>query len=579
MFISRVISKGKKGQTFTSILLRESFRVGKKVKSRTLAVLTAMPAWLITSIEQALARHQAQPPAPTPSPEATPPSASSALSALCSHKDSTLAIRTAQSFGAVFVAHEVAKQLHIPEALGTQESAKLALWQVLARVLSPATSLLAMVRLAGLCAASAVLKLKETFTEDDLYQNGAWFHQQQSRVEAVLWQSRPENAQKNLFFYDVTSSYFEGQENALAAFGYDRDGKKHKKQVVMGLLTDDTGEPMSVTLFAGNTGDPTTFGQQLKSLKENFHCQNITMVGDRGMIRGPQQQLTREAGFHYISALQKAEIQTLLKAGTLQMEFFDEVIHETALEDERRVVVRRNPVRQEEMRLTREGYRQRLLQWVREANTYLHGHPKAKVATQIKRGQERLKGGKLHQWINLEATGRVLSLLEDAAQLAEVSKLDGCYAIVSDLPLEVAPAQVVHDRYKDLKYVEGDFRTLKHGHLEMRPWFVQREDNTRAHAFSAMLALKIRRRLQKAWEPHNITVEEGLRLLEQLTVLEIYDKASGQTAVRILAEPNQHQATLLQALNIEWPSTPPKPGPHVVTRVKLEDRRKNAAKA
>jgi hypothetical protein len=301
-------------------------------------------------------------------------------------------------------------------------------------------------------------------------------------------------------------------------------------------------------------------------------------VGDRGMIRGPQQGLCRQEGVHYISALHKAEIKTLLQAGILQMEFFDQPLHETLLPDARRLIVRRNPVRQEETARTRQGFLGSMEAWLQKANAYLQAHPRAKVITRIKAGQERLKLGGLVQWVQLKAKGRVLHLRQDAKALAEASKLDGCYAVVTDVPAQVADTDTIHQRYKDLAKVERDFRTLKQGHLELRPWHVQREDNTRAHALTAMLALKIRRRLEAAWQSLNITVEEGLRLLEQLCVMDLYEKSSGRTALQTLPQPNDLQGKLLGALNIPWPDQPPKPGPSVVTRVKLEDRRKNALK-
>ena len=80
--------------------------------------------------------------------------------------------------------------------------------------------------------------------------------------------------------------------------------------------------------------------------------------------------------------------------------------------------------------------------------------------------------------------------------------------------------------------MESDFRTLEHGYLEIRPWLVPREDPTRAHAFTAMLALKIRRRLQRAWEPLNLTVEVGMAELEKLCVMELYETDSGQSVSR-----------------------------------------------
>lgn len=566
MFISRVRSKGKAGKSYVSVLLRESKRIGKKVLSRTLAVLTDLPPWLINVVERAVDQGKD----------------ASSLKQLVDASESRLGMRCAESFGAVHLVHEIAKSCSIPKALGSSNDARLALWQVLARVLSPATSLLAMVRLAGTCAAAVLLGMKDPFNEDDLYANGQWLTGRQSRVEARLWQTRAQNdsGPESLFYYDVTSSYFEGQQNALADFGYNRDKTKGKKQVVMGLLTDSQGEPLSVSLFPGNTSDLSTFSTQVASLKDipQWRDQkNITLVGDRGMIRAPQQREARDAGFNYISALHKPEIETLLERGEVQMSFFDEAVKEVRLEDGRRLVMRRNPVRRDEMAAARQGFTSRMEAWMAKANTYLKEHPKARESTQLKHGAERLKRGKLNAWASLEIKDRAARLVEDAEKLKEHAKLDGCYAIVSDLPAAVADAQTLHDRYKDLAKVESDFRTLKHGHLEIRPWFVQCEDNTRAHAFTAMLALKIRRRLASAWEPLNKTVEEGIEELQSLCVMEIYETASGQTVARQIPGPSASQATLLQAAGVSLPTKAPTAGPSVVTRVELQKRRKSSA--
>jgi hypothetical protein len=564
MFISRVHSNGKDGRQYVSVLLRQSTRVGKSVVSKTLAILTELPDWLLTVVERAVkCGKDAQ-----------------SIAQLVAAGDGSLRLRCAESFGAIFLVHEVAKACAIPKALGTSEDARLALWQVCARVLAPATSLLAMVRLAGRCVAPALLGFKASFNEDDLYANGAWLAPRQAKVEAKLWRENPlaTAPSKSLFLYDVTSSYFEGQHNALADFGYNRDKTKGKKQLVMGLLTDESGEPLSVSLFPGNTSDLNTFNTQLESLKTTFEQQHITLVGDRGMIRKPQQAAANEAGHHYISALHKAEIQTLLKSGELQMEFFEDDVHETTLEDGRRLVTRCNPVRREEIQTARRGFEERLRAWVDKANTYLLEHPKAQVATQLKNGTLRLKRGHLNTWMELQAEGRTLRLSTDDGKLKEHSKLDGCYGIVSDLPAAVADTQTVHDRYKDLAKVEADFRTLKHGHLEIRPWYVLTEDNTRAHALTAMLALKIRRRLESAWEPLNLTVEEGLGELSKLCVMELYETGTDQTVSRHLPDPSHEQARLLAALGVALPATAPALGPVVVTRVKLQERRKSAAK-
>lgn len=560
MFITRVQSTGKNGRRYVSILLRESKRTREKIASHTLAILTDLPQWLLAIVENSVKKGKD----------------AASIEQLVAASNSKLAVRNAESFGAAFLVHEVAKVCHIPAALGSTHEAKLALWQVCARVLSPATSLLAMIRLASRCAASRLLGFHQSFNEDDLYANGSWVVREQTKIEKKLWLSRPEQPSKSLFFYDVTSSYFEGEHNALAAFGYNRDKVKGKRQVVMGLLTDAEGEPVSVSLFPGNTSDLQTFGSQVEKLKNHFGQEHITMVGDRGMIRGPQQAQTKEAGFHFISGLHKSEIETLLKSGALQMSLFDNQVAESVLEDGRRVVTRCNPIRRQEMATAREGFRARMELWVAQACAYLSEHPKAGMATQMRNGLLRLRRGNLHAWMRLEVDGRILSLVADETLLQEHSKLDGCYAVVSDLPVEVADSQQLHDRYKDLKKVESGFRTLKHGHLEIRPWYVTNEDNTRAHALTAMLALKIRRRLERAWEPLNRTVEEGLAELTALSVMEVYEPKSGIIVCRQIPEPNRTQAELLAALGVVLPKKIGPLGPDVVTRVKLNMRRKSA---
>ena len=129
-----------------------------------------------------------------------------------------------------------------------------------------------------------------------------------------------------MFLYDVTSSYLEGEHNALGAYGYDRDGKKGKKQIVIGLLCDEEGEPVSTEVFRGNTQDTQTFGSQVRKASQRFGCQRVTFVGDRGMIKSGQIEELSKAGFHYITAITKPQIEALLSGGVLQMALFDDEV-------------------------------------------------------------------------------------------------------------------------------------------------------------------------------------------------------------------------------------------------------------
>jgi transposase len=373
-----------------------------------------------------------------------------------------------------------------------------------------------MVRLASSCAAAAILDWRLAFTEDDLYANGCWLEGRHALIERRLWQSRATRPKDQLFLYDVTSSYLEGDYNALAAWGYNRDHKQGKKQVVVGLLTDSQGEPISTQVYRGHTSDLKTFGQQVHKIKKELGCEGVTMVGDRGMIRTDQKAAARKAEFHFITALTKPQIQKLLADKVLQMELFEDKVNEVLGEDGRRFVLRRNPERQKELENSREQKRQVVERALQKANAYLEEHRRAKVNTQRRKLTAQIQRLKAQDWLKLTITKQRLVLTVDSTVLQAASQLDGCYVVETDLKARQADAQTIHDRYKDLALVERDFRTLKTGHLDFRPWFVCTADNTQAHALTSMLALKVRRHLERAWWTLEVTVEEGLRELEQL---------------------------------------------------------------
>ena len=555
MFITQVVSKGPNGHSYTSILLRESYRVGAKVKSKTLAVLTHLPAHVLAAVRRAIA----QP--------------ADSLAQVADASDDSLRLRQGPSFGALWLVDQVAQKLGIPKALGVTWEAELSYWQVLARVLRPGTSLLAMVRLAMSSAAAAILGWRRSFSENDLYQNGAWLEGRHTIIERRLWEQRTDQPQDQLFLYDVSSSYLEGDYNALAAWGYNRDGKKDKKQVVVGLLTDSQGEPVSVQVYRGNTNDAQTFGQQIHLVKKELGCEGVTLVGDRGMIKSDQKAAAQKANLHFITSLTKPQIRKLLAQKTLQLELFEEQVSEVIGSDGRRYILRRNPVRQQELAQGREQKRQVVETAIRQANTYLDEHPRAQVRTQRRKVQARIEQLKMDSCLTLSVRKNRLAAKIQEAALKEATQLDGCYVVETDLPATQAPAQVIHDRYTDLELVERDFRTLKTGHLEWRPWFVMTEENTQAHALTCMLALKVRRQLERAWWPLEVTVEEGLRELETWSVMEMVHRDSGAVVARQVPEPSARLKQLLEALALTPPSQVSEAKVEVGTRKKIQKER------
>jgi Transposase len=169
-----------------------------------------------------------------------------------------------------------------PRHWATAGHGQLALWQIIARVIDQGSRLSA-VRLASSHAACEILGV-DTFNEEDLYENLDWLCDHQAEIEQRLFKQPPNQSLPGVFLYDVTSSYLEGSQNELAAFGYNRDGKRGKRQIVLGLLYNANGMPLSIEVFAGNTQDPETFTSQIKKVAERLSARDVTFVGDRGMI-------------------------------------------------------------------------------------------------------------------------------------------------------------------------------------------------------------------------------------------------------------------------------------------------------
>src|SRR5499425_647669 len=367
------------GKTYTRHLLRESYRANGKVLHRTIANVSHCSAAEIEALRLAL-RHK------------------EALEHLGTIQDA-ITLKQGMSFGAVWTVYQVARRLGIEQALGTTREGKLALWQVIARVIDQGSRLSA-VRLAMAHAACDVLGLG-TFDEDALYENLDWLAGAQARIEDRLFAQRQKTKPTSLFLYDVTSSYVEGIQNELAAFGYNRDGKKGKMQIVIGLLCDEDGSPVSIEVFPGNTQDPQTLAAQVTKLKDRFGVQEITFVGDRGMIKSQQIKDLAQQGFHYITAITKPQIEKLLRTGTLQMDLFDQELAEVLAEDGIRYVLRRNPVRAQEVRDTRYAKLAALQALVTKHNQYLTDHPRANVQGAWQKLVARAKTLRLSEWVEL----------------------------------------------------------------------------------------------------------------------------------------------------------------------------------
>jgi transposase len=532
------------GKDYQSVLLVQGKRVPAKrppgrpvagapapksvVVHETLANLSKLPPDLIELIE----RHcQGQPPPPqSPSP---PPGGSGASDD----------IHLGPCYGVLAALDGLAREIGLVQAVGEQTRAqRLALFLIYAR-LAHQGSRLSAARWSEDHAVKEILQVG-SFDEDDLYGALEDLEQRQESIEAAL-APKAAASPRAIYLYDVTSVYFEGLENELADFGYNRDGKKGKKQLVAGLLSDGSGEPISIELYRGNTGDPPTFLDAVQKLKVRFGAEEVALVGDRGMIKGLGKAALGEAKFRYVTALTDPQIRALLGKRVLQLELFDEKPAEVELND-KRYVLRCNPQTQARERARRADQWARVQAKITARNLEVEKKPRTDPNRSLKQAQALLAKYRLGKWVKVELAQRKVVWTQDEAARHKQAELDGCYVIESDLPKEVASTQQVHDRYLDLTKVERDFRTLKTGLLELRPIFLRKEERTRGHALVCLLALKLARELERRLAPLGLTIEDGLERLKAVRLVRL-----GNTEVELWRLPTSYpraQSEILEAL-------------------------------
>ncbi|MDY6973810.1 MAG: IS1634 family transposase [Thermodesulfobacteriota bacterium] len=544
MYIDSSTVKGKR-KSYTRHLLRNSFRENGKVKHKTIANLSHCSEEEIQAIKLAL-RHKKN------------------LSALISVKDVNTAL--GKRIGAVWAFSVVAERLGITMALGRDRNGKLGLLQVLARMINQGSRLSA-VRLAqshALCECIGVDKLDE----DDLYENLAWLHERQEEIEKKLYKRRFSKAAPTLFLYDVTSSYLEGVCNELADWGYSRDKKKGKMQIVVGMLAGPDGLPVAVRVFRGNTSDTQTVSEQVRILAENFGVKEVTIVGDRGMLKGPQIDSLPD-NFRYITAITKPQILKMFEDRILQYDLFTEDVCEVE-ENGIRYILRRNPLRAEQISLTRQRKYEAVQKLCMERNKYLAEHPKASVDAAMKKVISKIKKLRCEKWLFATVQQRVIAVGKDEDALEQVALLDGCYVIKSDVPRWNAETQTLHDRYCDLETVERAFRTMKTVHLELRPVYVRKEASTKGHVFVLMLGLLVQRELEKYWADLDVTVEEAI---DELASIHMEDVHIGDKCIRNIPIPTGIGKKLLEKAGITLPSMLPSRTANVHTKKKLQPER------
>jgi transposase len=521
-----------------AILLRESYRgEDGKVKKRTLANLSAL------SLEQA---HKLRKVLKGGDVSDQP-------------LKEVFEILETRAHGHVAAVLGVINQLKFPAVLGRGdcEERRNALALIAGRILSPGSKLALSRELTGSASTlSTELGLADDLDENDLYLGMRWIWERQAKIQQRL--AKKHLNEGSVVLYDLSSSYYEGAHCKLARRGYNRDGKKGKTQINYGVMTNEQGCPIAVEVYPGNESDPNTVPDQLRKLRDQFGLKNVTVVGDRGMLTSRQLELAQSdetlSDFSWISALRSDQIKSLLDAGTIQPELFDQrALAEVTSDDfpDERLVVCRNP----ELAIKRARTREALLAKTkdkldlivtavhRKKNPYTG---KDKIARRIEREASKYKMLK-HFELNIGESSFSYQPLEEL--IAKEARLDGFYVIrARNIEAQTMDEKQIVATYKSLSGVERVFRNMKTSTLKVRPIFHRESDMVRAHIFICMLAAHVQWHMQHALK-ELLFNDEALEIQKEQRPSPVDKTERSESAKRKSANKKTPQGLPVQSFN------------------------------
>ena len=464
-----------------AILLREGRRQGKKVHKRTLANLSSWPTDKIERLRRVLKDEPLV------------------------HPDQLFLVERSLPHGHVELLMEVARQLKLPWLIDPRPSPQRdrVLAMILQRLLYPASKL-ATTRLWHTTTLGEELSVGDT-DEDDLYEAMDWLLERQDRIERKL--AKRHLSEGDPVLYDVSSSYYEGESCPLMQFGHNRDGRRDRPMVVYGVLADGMGRPLAVEAYAGNTGDPTTVGDQVEKVRGRFGLERVVLVGDRGLLTETQiRHLKRYPGVGWISALRHGQIRRLVESEAVQLSLFDKRhLAEVRSPDYpgERLIVCHNPILAEHRRQKREA----LLEATEEALGGIARQVARRTRTPLSATEIAEKVGRVKNRFQVakhfrtEIADGVFRYERRTEAITREAQLDGFYILRTSEGADRLEAAAVVRRYKDLTRVERAFRSLKTVDLEIRPIRHRVEGRVRAHLLLCLLAYYVHWHLRQALAP------------------------------------------------------------------------------
>jgi hypothetical protein len=490
---STYVDKAGNVRRYESVLVRRTYRDGKKVRHETLANLSKLPTDVIATVEAAL-KGQTLVPA-----------------------ESVCTIIRSLPHGHVAAVAAMARALGFAALLGPAcRSRDLALGLIISRVVRPGSKLSTLAWWPD-TTLGADLGVAGAST-DEVYAAMDWLAGRQEAIEKKL-AAKHLGADVNpgrMALFDLTSAWVTGRCCELAARGYSRDGKKGCEQIEYGVLTDPQGRPVATRVFAGNTADPVAFTEIVTAIRDELGIVRLVLVGDRGMITSARIDALRElndAGtdFGWITALRAPAIAKLAADdGPLQMSLFDsqdlaEITHPDYPGE--RLIACRNPAlaaerarKRDELLAATEKDLARIA--ARVGAGTLHGA--GKIGETVGKAIGKYHMGK---HFRRDITDTTFTYRRDTARIDTEAKLDGIYVLRTSVEADTLDPAAVVESYKNLANVERDFRIIKTDDLDLRPIHHRLEDRVEAHVLICLLACYLVWHLRKAWAPLTFTDE------------------------------------------------------------------------
>ena len=565
MYIQRNKTTGKNGKEYTSVLLCTKYRQDGKIKTKVETNLSHMPKELVLSIENVL-KHGKK--------------------ALVAAKD--ILVKKSIDFGLSFLLIHLMDKLRISETLDKVLPNQAALLKaiIIGKIITRGSKLGIynfLKRNQEICSKLGIDI--EKIKVDDLYSALGQVSYLQEKIERK-WYLYHKDKHKEVYLYDITSTYFEGVKNELAAFGYNRDKKKGKMQINIGLITDSEGFPLKIEVFKGNVNDHLTVLNQIKSIKNTFDTKQVIFVGDRGMkIRYNLKEMedADREGIHYITGLTHSEIENLLENNIIQLKLFSKDLAEIEHEGERYILSVNADLQEkdltylktvrgivdDEITEVKASWEKRHRKNIENAEKLKNGHKNKKLIVsfseksldsyklRVERVLSKRHMKKYYEIIDISNDNFVVDF--KAEKYRQAKHLAGKYVVCTGIRKEKMGKKEVRQQYRNLQNVEHAFRDFKSNNIQIRPVYHRNEAQTRGHVLLSMFSYAIVKEMEnkifpflKTWNKKTNCHLSFSDIMEELKDIKRVELNIGRDVNAIkITELNDMQTQILKLFNMK----------------------------